>query len=39
MVGGGFVDNIRSTMGLIQSKSPAVRGALEKILLCTLRRA
>jgi len=31
MVGGGFLDNIRSAMGWIHSKLPAVRGALEHI--------
>ena len=31
MVGGGFLDNIRSAMGWIQSKLPGVRGALENI--------
>ena len=29
MVGGGFLDNIRSTMGWIQSKLPWVRGVFE----------
>ena len=31
MVGGGFLDNIRSTMGWIQSKLPGVRGVLEHV--------
>ncbi|MFM7983688.1 MAG: hypothetical protein ACKPKO_30630, partial [Candidatus Fonsibacter sp.] len=31
MVGGGFLDNLRSAMGWIQSKLPGVRGALESI--------
>ncbi|MFM7986679.1 MAG: hypothetical protein ACKPKO_45925, partial [Candidatus Fonsibacter sp.] len=31
MVGGGFLDNLRSAMGWIQSKLPSVRGALESI--------
>ena len=29
MVGGGFLDNIRSAMGWVQSKLPGVRGVLE----------
>ena len=29
MAGGGFLDNMRSAMGWIQSKLPAVRGVLE----------
>ena len=31
MVGGGFLDNIRSAMGWIQGKLPAVRGVLEHV--------
>jgi len=31
MVGGGFLDNIRSGLGWIQSKLPAVRGVLENV--------
>ena len=31
MVGGGFLDNMRSAMGWIQSKLPAVRGVLENV--------
>ena len=31
MVGGGFLDNIRSAMGWIHSKLPAVRGVLEQV--------
>jgi hypothetical protein len=31
LVGGGFLDNMRSAMGWIQSKLPGVRGALEHI--------
>ena len=31
MVGGGFLDNIRSALGWIQSNLPGVRGALENI--------
>ena len=31
MVGGGFLDNIRSGQGWIQSKLPAVRGVLENV--------
>ena len=31
MVGGGFLDNIRSGLGWIQSKLPAVRGVLEQV--------
>ncbi|MFM7979658.1 MAG: major capsid protein V20 domain-containing protein, partial [Candidatus Fonsibacter sp.] len=31
LVGGGFLDNIRSAMGWIQSKLPAVRGVLEHV--------
>ena len=31
MVGGGFLDNIRSGLGWIQSKLPAVRGVLEHV--------
>ena len=31
MVGGGFLDNIRSAMGWIHSKLPAVRGVLEHV--------
>ena len=33
MVGGGFLDNIRSGLGWIQSKLPAVRGVLENVPL------
>ena len=32
MVGGGFLDNIRSGLGWIQSKLPAVMGVLEHVL-------
>ena len=31
MVGGGFLDNIRSGLGWTQSKLPAVRGVLEHV--------
>ena len=31
LVGGGFLDNMRSAMGWIQSKLPGVRGVLEHI--------
>ena len=31
MVGGGFLDNMRSAMGWIRSKLPAIRGALENV--------
>ncbi|MFM7978638.1 MAG: major capsid protein V20 domain-containing protein, partial [Candidatus Fonsibacter sp.] len=31
LVGGGFLDNLRSAMGWIQIKLPGVRGALESI--------
>ena len=31
MVGGGLLDNIRSAMGLIHSRLPAVRGVLEHV--------
>ena len=31
MVGGGLLDNIRSAMGWIHSKLPAVRGVLEHV--------
>ena len=31
MVGGGFLDNIRSGLGWIQGKLPAVRGVLENV--------
>ena len=31
MVGGGFLDNLRSAMGWIQSKLPGVRGVLEHV--------
>ena len=31
MVGGGFLDYVRSKMGLIQRKLPAVRGVLEHV--------
>ncbi|MFM7985358.1 MAG: hypothetical protein ACKPKO_39200, partial [Candidatus Fonsibacter sp.] len=31
MVGGGFLDNIRSGLGWIQSKLPTVRGVLEHV--------
>jgi hypothetical protein len=31
MVGGGFLDNIRSAMGWTHSKLPAVRGVLEQV--------
>ena len=31
MVGGGFLDNIRSAMGWIHNKLPAVRGVLEHV--------
>ena len=31
LVGGGFLDNIRSAMGWIQSKLPAARGVLEHV--------
>jgi hypothetical protein len=31
MVGGGFLDNIRSAMGWFRSKLPAVRGVLEHV--------
>jgi len=31
MVGGGFLDNIRSAMGWVQSKLPAVRGVMENV--------
>ena len=31
MVGGGFLDSIRSAMGWIHSKLPAVRGVLEHV--------
>ena len=31
MIGGGFLDNLRSTMGWSQSKLPGVRGVLEHV--------
>ena len=31
MIGGGFLDNIRSGLGWIQSKLPMVRGVLERM--------
>ena len=31
MVGGGFLDNLRSAMGWIQSELPGVRGVLEHV--------
>ena len=31
MVGGGFLDNLGSTMVWIQSKLPAVKGVLENV--------
>ena len=31
LVGGGFLDNIRSAMGWIQSKLPGVGGVLEQV--------
>ena len=31
MVGGGFLDNLRSAMGWIQSKLTGVRGVLEHV--------
>jgi hypothetical protein len=31
LVGGGFLDNIRSGLGWIQSKLPGVRGVLEQV--------
>ncbi|MFM7988326.1 MAG: hypothetical protein ACKPKO_54340 [Candidatus Fonsibacter sp.] len=31
LVGGGFLDNIRSAMGWVQSKLPAVKGMSEHV--------
>ena len=31
MVGGGFLDNIKSALGWVKGKLPAVRGVLEQV--------